>query len=387
MKSNNNTIKRIAPMTRSVLFLISTAALAVILVACGGSSPAESLDKQLESLRKQRSELDERIAKIESKLREKDPIIAVQPVSVATTTLADFEHIIDVRGTVDSRTSVQVTPKTAGQIIKLNIVNGQSVTKGQVIAELDADILRRGIDELQTQLDFSKTLFEKQKRIYEAKAGSEIQYLQAKNTFESLQKRMDQLEEQLAMSRIVAPVSGYVDNVIPKLGENVAPGMPICTIINTSDMRVAVDLSETYVSTVTPGDPVTIIFTETGDTIRTTTSVVSKNISPLNRTFRVEVPLRSLPSSIRPNMTCNVLLNDQTVRKTISLPIAAVQRNGETSFVYTVDDKSMVRRRDVQTGLTSNGSIQIVSGLSAGERVVVRGVLDVAEGQRVSVVQ
>ncbi|HRK04538.1 MAG TPA: efflux RND transporter periplasmic adaptor subunit [Chlorobiota bacterium] len=374
-------------MTRSVLFLISTAALAVILVACGGSSPAESLDKQLESLRKQRSELDERIAKIESKLREKDPIIAVQPVSVATTTLADFEHIIDVRGTVDSRTSVQVTPKTAGQIIKLNIVNGQSVTKGQVIAELDADILRRGIDELQTQLDFSKTLFEKQKRIYEAKAGSEIQYLQAKNTFESLQKRMDQLEEQLAMSRIVAPVSGYVDNVIPKLGENVAPGMPICTIINTSDMRVAVDLSETYVSTVTPGDPVTIIFTETGDTIRTTTSVVSKNISPLNRTFRVEVPLRSLPSSIRPNMTCNVLLNDQTVRKTISLPIAAVQRNGETSFVYTVDDKSMVRRRDVQTGLTSNGSIQIVSGLSAGERVVVRGVLDVAEGQRVSVVQ
>lgn len=374
-------------MTRSVLFLISTAALAVFLVACGGSSPADDLDKQLESLRKQRSELDKQIAELESKQRGKDSRKADQPVTVATTSLADFEHIIDVRGTVDSRTSVQVTPKTAGQIIKLNIVNGQSVTKGQVIAELDADILRRGIDELQTQLDFSKTLFEKQKRIYEAKAGSEIQYLQAKNTFESLQKRMDQLEEQLAMSRIVAPVSGYVDNVIPKLGENVAPGMPICTIINTSDMRVAVDLSETYVSTVTPGDPVTIIFTETGDTIRTTTSVVSKNISPLNRTFRVEVPLRSLPSSIRPNMTCNVLLNDQTVRKTISLPIAAVQRNGETSFVYTVDDKSMVRRRDVQTGLTSNGSIQIVSGLSAGERVVVRGVLDVAEGQRVSVVQ
>lgn len=374
-------------MTRSVLFLIGTVTIAVFLVACGGSSPVDELTKQLESLRKQRSELDKQIATIEKELAGMDTTKTDQPVTVATTALEDFEHIIDVRGFVDSRTSVQVTPKTAGQIIKLNIVNGQPITKGQVIAELDADILRRGIEELETQLDFAKTLYDKQKRIYEAKAGSEIQYLQAKNTYESLQKRMDQLQEQLAMSRVVAPVSGYVDNVIPKLGENVAPGMPICTIVNTSDMRVAVDLSESYVSTVTPGDPVTIIFSETADTVRTTTSVVSKNISPVNRTFRVEIPLRSLPASIRPNMTCNVLLNDQTVRQTISLPIAAVQRNGVTSFVYTVDDKNMVRRRDVKTGLTSNGSIQIVSGLSAGERVVVRGVLDVAEGQRVSVVQ
>ncbi len=198
---------------------------------------------------------------------------------------------------------------------------------------------------------------------------------------------MESLEEQLAMSRIYAPTSGYIDNLTPSVGEMTMPGMPIMTIVNTSDMRVVVDLAESYITTVNAGDRVEIRFPDLRDTIRTTISTVARSVNPSSRTFRVEIPLSKVPPMLRPNTTCEVHITDETMSNTISIPLEAIAREGAKQFVYVVGEKSAVSKREIQTGVVNGGRVQVTGGLQANERVVVRGALDLVDGQRVRIVE
>lgn len=364
-----------------------------IIVVMGLSIAAcsESVDRpaqeQLDSLLKEKSIIESKIEALQEELGKGGTPAVAQSVTVASTALQAFAHVVDVKGTVDSRSSVQITPQMGGRIVKVNVVNGQPIAKGQLLVELDAEIIRKGIEEVKTQLDFAVTMYEKQKRIFEQKAGSEIQYLSAKNQKESLERRLESLNEQLAMSRIVAPTSGFADNVMAKVGENVAPGMPLLTVVNTSDMRIVVDLAETFIGTVTSGDQVTIHYPEIADSLKTRINVVSKSVNPVSRTFRIEIPVRPVPANLRPNTTCRVLINDVTIESTIVVPLAAVLHDNVGAYVYIVDEKSTARRRDVIMGLTSGGGVQLVSGLQVAENVIIRGAADVADGQLVRTVK
>lgn len=365
-------------MVQRLLLLLS---IPVVMIGCTQKTP-EAL---LQEYRAQRAEVDGKIKALEATMKKPEPDRV--PVTVYTVTQANFPHMIDGKGSVESRSSVVVTPRMGGLVTVLNAVNGQTVAKGQLLVELDAEITRRALDEVQTQLDLAVTLYEKQKRIYDSKAGSEVQFLTAKNQKEALERRLASVQEQIAMSKIYAPTSGVIDNVMPKLGENVAPGMPLMTIVNTSDMRIAVDVAETYVANVQPGDPVTMVFSDLGDTIRTSVAIVSRNINPVSRTFRVEIPIRPVPAGLRPNMTASVSINDITLKDAITVPLLAIVRDGKRAFVYVVDDKGVVARRDVTIGYVVGPTAQITTGLAPGERVVTSGVLDVSDGQVVSVVQ
>lgn len=366
--------------------IMSAVVLAVLLLTACSSDSGQSAEKQLDELRKQRSSIDQKIRELEARLNPAEATAGAQPVEVRPVVPQLFQHYVDAKGTVDSRSSVSISPLMGGRVVMLSIANGQAVRKGQLLLEIDNEVIKKGIDEVQVQLDFAVTLYEKQKRIFEMKAGSEIQYLSAKNQKEALERRLESLKEQLTMSRIVAPTSGYVDDLTAKIGENVAPGMPIFTIVNTSDIRVVVDLAEAFIPSVTTGDPVTIYFPDIADSISTRINTVSKSVNPVSRTFRIEIPVTAVPKNLRPNTTCRVVINDVTVPNALVLPLSAVLHDNAGAYAYVVAGKKMARRRPLTTGLTSGGSIEILSGLTPGEMVITRGTTDVADGQLVRVV-
>lgn len=357
----------------------------MILSACSSES-GQSVEKQLEELRKQRASIDQQITQLEAGSNPADKAGGAQPVETLSVAPQLFKHFVDAKGTVDSRSSVMISPLMGGRVDMLRIVNGQAVKKGQLLLELDNEVIKKGIDEVQLQLDFATTVFEKQKRIFDLKAGSEIQYLSAKNQMEALERRLESLREQLSMTRIVAPTSGYIDNLTAKVGENIGPGMPICTIVNTSDMRVVVDLAEAFIPSVSIGDPVAIFFAEISDSMVTKITTVAKSVNPLSRTFRIEISLASMPRNLRPNTTCRVVINDLTIPNALVLPLSSVLHDNVGPYAYVVDSNGLVRRRPLTTGLTSGGSIQILSGIQSGEKVITRGTTDVADGQLVRVV-
>lgn len=371
-------------------YMAITTAAVVLLTACSNNNNPESSTlspaKQLEAYRSQRAKLDEKIKALEATVGKTKATGDKAPVTAYTTRVAPFHHFIVVKGTVDSRSSASIAPKTSGQLTALHVVSGQMVKKGALLAELDADIIRRGMDEVTLQLDFATTLFEKQERIYKQKAGSEIQYLQAKNNKEALEKKLASLKEQLALTRIVAPVSGYVDALIPRAGEIVMAGMPMMTIVNTSHMEVGSDLAETYVNTVNTGDPVVVSFPELNDSLKTQLMGVGHAINPVSRTFRVVIPIRNVPAKLRPNSTCNITINDQTIAKAIAIPLASIVRIEGKSFVYVINN-GVVAKREIQTGIVNSDMTEVVAGLQPDEQIVVRGATNLADGQRVQIIQ
>src|SRR5688572_22850434 len=143
-----------------------------------------------------------------------------------------FSSYIDVQGKVDAEENVALNAEMPGTVAKINVRLGDAVGAGQVLAELDSKVIQQGIAELQGGLELATTMFEKQKNLWDQKIGTEMQYLQAKNQKESLEKKMATLQEQLKMSKIISPISGIVDAIDIKVGQATMPGMPAIRVVN-----------------------------------------------------------------------------------------------------------------------------------------------------------
>src|SRR5690606_9037654 len=134
----------------------------------------------------------------------------------------------------------------------VHVKEGQTVSKGQLLATIDDGGLSSQLQQLKTEAALSKTTFERQKRLWDQKIGSEIQYLQAKANYEAQENTVSQLESQLGKSSIRAPFSGIIDDVIKDQGTVVAPGAgsEIFRIVNLSDMYIDVEVPETYLGSI-----------------------------------------------------------------------------------------------------------------------------------------
>ena len=205
-------------MNTRLSFII--AAVLLLIAASCSTQNEESIDTQLQVLRSQRSGIEAKIKELESKASGTSAASADLPVSVSVVTETPLKHIIDVKGTIESKSTVMLSTQMPGRITGVYVSSGQAVRAGQLLVEVDNEAIKRGIDELRVQLDFARTLYEKQKRVFVQKAGSEIQYLTAKNQLDALERRMESLKEQLAMSRVTDPRAGICDNVTAKIGQN-----------------------------------------------------------------------------------------------------------------------------------------------------------------------
>jgi len=299
-----------------------------------------------------------------------------------------FKRFVDVQGTVESQKASTISTKMAGQIVKVYVQTGSSVKTGDMLLKIDDQLMLKGLDEAQNGLEFATTMYEKQKRLWEQKAGSEVQYLMAKNQKEQLEKRISSIKEQLEYSKIIAPFSGVIDGVVPKEGELVSPGLPLIKLTSMSDVKVTAEVSESYVSSMNTGDPVIIHFPDLNLNIEAKISVITRLISSTNRTFKVEIRLPSVPAGMRPNLFCSVSINDITKNNVILAPLAYVQKAGERSFVFVAEDGNGIvkaKKVFVKTGLSYKDKIEILEGLKPGDKIITAGAFDVADGQTVSV--
>src|SRR5690606_31179585 len=175
-------------------------------------------------------------------------------------------------------------------------------SKGQVLAQIDNSVIVRNIESMEAQLKLATSVYERQKNLWDQKIGTEVQFLQAKTNKESLEKQLASLKEQADKTRIKAPITGTVDAVIVKTGENIAPGMPALRVVNTSDLRIKTQVSEAYVTNIKKGNRAMVTISELKKEIEAKVTFVGKTIDRLSRTFDVEIALPE-DANLRPNMT------------------------------------------------------------------------------------
>ena len=364
-------------------------AMGLILAACG----PRSNEAQLARLERQREELTEKIEKLKQEIAQKaNPAVKhekVMNVEISPVKKEIFQHFIQVQGIVESDNNVLVAPQSSGVVKRIHISAGSKVSKGQLLAELDGSILESSIAEVESGLQLARTIFERQQRLWNKNIGSEIEFLQAKNNKESLEKRLKTLEEQYKMTKIFAPLSGTVDEILIKEGEMAAAGMGAIRVVQLSNLKIVVDLSEVYISRVNNGDFVHVSIPVIDREFDLRVDAVSQVIDPNNRTFQVEIKIPRSQSGIKPNMLAVLTINDYTNGEALVVPLNIVQETGLERFIFVAEQNSadwVARRRSVKTGETYNDRVEILSGLQEGEHVVTFGYQNLADGQSLAVV-
>ncbi|GAB3194047.1 RND family efflux transporter MFP subunit [Pontibacter aydingkolensis] len=367
---------------------ISSMAILLGLAACGGNDDKE---KQLEELKAEQEKIEEQIATLEAELKADGKVVATQkktvPVSVETVSQDTFRHYLEVQGRVDFDQNVLVSAKVPGVLTSMRVQRGDRVSKGQTMATIDAQVLEQNLAEVRTRLELANIAFEKQKNLWDQKIGTEMQYLTAKNNKEALERSLATLQQQRDQYNIKAPISGVVDDVIPNAGEAVAPGVGIIRVVNTQGGKIVAEVSEAYQDKLNKGDDAVVFFPDLNREVETRVEVVGSYINPTSRTFKVELSLKNGSQiNLKPNMVAVVRIQDYKNEGVIVLPVNLVQRDEKTEYVYVAKkegDKYVAARKEIKTGMSYKGEVEVLSGLDANDQIITAGYQNVNEGQPV----
>jgi RND family efflux transporter MFP subunit len=361
------------------------AGIILFLVACS-SKEGDKKAKLLE-LKKEHDKLSQEIVKLEKELTPANTVIATK-VNVSTLTKNLFEHYIEVQGRIDGNENIAVSPRNQGGVVTRILVHeGDAVTKGQVLAELDAEVLKQQLKDLQNRLAFATDIFNRQKILWEQKIGSEVQYLKAKNDMESAQNGIATLEDQIKMSVITSPIDGTVEDIPIKVGQmsSSASPIPAFRVVNFSKAKALADVGEAYSSKVKTGDQVKVFMPDLNQEVEQRVTFASKYINPVNRTFLVEVALPVSNLIYRANMIAVLKIKDYSNPNALSIPQHYIQTSrDEGQFVFVAveeNGKKIVQKRTVIPFISFNGLTEIVGGLNEGDKIITAGYKDLYQGQ------
>lgn len=366
------------------IIILSTAAL--IFAACGDQPQGlEAKKAELKSLKGQLTELKTQISTLESEVAKLDTTTeGGVPVRVLELIASPFSHYIEQPGNVTSKQNVTMSSEMGGVVKAVLVEEGQWVNKGQAIVQLDASVLVNQVEELRQSADLAQTTFERQDNLWKKGIGSEIQYLQAKNQHQSLQKKLAAMEAQLDKMELSAPISGRVDEIFFNVGELAAPGMPALRVVNARQVQVEANVAERYANSLRKNDEVHIEFKALGIERTAPISFVGQVINPQSRTFMVKIDLDNQSGEVKPNSIASLRIQDFAVDSAMVLPSEVIKRDMRGDFVFMAKGNK-AQKTYIEVGRSYKDQSRVLSGLSFGDRVITAGYNEVADGSTIDI--
>ena len=376
----------------------------VFLVACGdkGGKSVEALIEKgdMEALNAKKTELaaalreqEAKIEQIEAFIASKDSTKKLPLVSLYKIESKDFSHFVELQGSVETNQNILVYPEFSGKLLNFTVGMGDKVSKGQTVANIDDGGLRKQLNQVEQKAKLSKTTYERRKRLWEQKIGSEIEFLAAETQYLADMEMVKQMQEQVGKTVVKAPFTGVIDETLADEGQIVVPGAtPLFRIVNLSDMFIKADIPEKYLSTIKKGRTVKVDLPVLDTTIETKIEKVSNYINPANRTFRVEVNVPNADGTIKPNLTAKLMINDYRNEKAILIPQSLISENSEgEQYVYRANSSdtktSIVQKAFITTGVKQGDYIEVLDGLAIDDAVVQEGARTVKDNQEVEIIK
>jgi membrane fusion protein (multidrug efflux system) len=383
--------------------LLSLTLLTFLLISCGDNKEQSIEDiiatDNLETIRQKRAtivtqqqEINNKIKQLDDKISELDKSKKIPLITTFTVQQEVFNHYLELQGSVQTKQNLVIYSEIPGILLRVYVKEGQRVSKGQLLASIDDGGMEQQVAQLQIQADLAKTTFERQERLWDKKIGSEIQYLQAKSSYEAQQKAVSQLKSQLEKSSVRAPFSGVIDDVISEQGSVVSPGQSqLMRIVNLRDMYIETDVPESYISSVSKNKDVLVEFPVLGKTMNAKIRQTGNFINPANRTFKIEIAVPNKDRAIKPNLTAKLKINDYTNENAILIPqdIISENANGE-QYIYVVKDKNgkyaIADQVIIETGKTQGDVIEVLKGLEKNDvEIIQEGARSVRNQQEVEI--
>jgi len=297
-----------------------------------------------------------------------------------------FQHTVVLQGTVKTDQNLMLNAEFLGKVKAIYVKEGQAVKKGDLLLSIDDGGLSQNVALLKTQLELAKTIYLRQKRLWDQNIGSEIEYLQAKAAFESQENSYEQLKKQLDKASLYAPFSGRIDDIVAEVGQLVSPSInPLLRLINLQSMYVDVDVPERYFTAIEKGTIANVEIPSFKHSYQSRVTHKGTNINPGNRTFKVTLAAdKSL--ALAPNTITVVKLVDYQKSDALVIPLEVVSENFEgTQYVYVVTESNKAEKRFIETGLIEGDVVEVISGLSPEDRVIDEGARLVKENENVRI--
>jgi len=293
-----------------------------------------------------------------------------------------FNHYIEVSGAAEAINAAYISPEINGQVKEIYVKEGEKVTKGQVLLKINSSIIESSIKELETALELAKTVYEKQKQLWDKNIGSEIDYLQAKNSKESLESKLETLDAQADMAIIKAPIDGIIDDVFIKEGELAIPGMLAIQLVNLESLYIKDDVSEAYLTKVKKGDMVQLEFPSyPGLNMEVPVHRIGNVVKSANRTFVVQLKIKNPDATIKPNVLAKIKINDYSVDDALLLPSLIIKQDLTGSYVYMLNsENNQARKVYIETGISYKDQTMITHGINSGDQVIIKGFNQVSDG-------
>ena len=334
------------------------------------------------------SNLEKKLVDIEEKMSQLDPSVFERPKKLVTglrISTGDFKRFIELQGAVKADETVYVSSETGGRITNLTVKDGDYVRRGVLIASIDLEALDKQLAEVEKSLELARQVYERQERLWNQNIGTELQYLQAKNNVERLEKSIETLEFQKTKSNVYAPISGEVSMVNKEPGEVAGPGEPIATLLNIRKLNISIDIPENLLPAVKRGDLVDVQIPAIDYQKQHRIKRIGAQVNPTNRTIPVEVEVFNTNGLIKPNLLATMHVKDLEINDAITIPTTLLQQEVSGKyFVYTIgtdeEENKMVEKILVEPGESYEGNIVIKNGLTIDHVLVDKGSRQVSEG-------
>ena len=378
----------------------------LLFIQCGSSDKQTTAEiiasNDLAAIQKKKAEVVKNMNTLKQELESLNEVIGQLDneqkfllVTSIETKVAPYEHFVSFQGTLETDKNIVMYPEIPGLLKSIKVVEGQRVKKGDVLAIISDSGLVDQLQQLEIQLTLAKTTYERQNRLWEQKIGSEMQFLQAKTQYLSLEKSIAQMKDQVAKTTITAPFDGIVDHILADVGSSLAPGMtPVVRVINLDEMKVSAQIPEIHLNNIKKAAKVAVNIPVLNKTLPAEINAVGNFINPNNRSFRVEIGLENSIGDLKPNMTVMLNINDYKNETAILVPSKNIlEDQAGAKYVYTLErapgQEGMYKaiKTFVKTGKNSDNKTEILEGLSAGDQIVEDGIRLVKDQQLVKIIQ
>ena len=383
---------------------IFTLLLIIIISGCNSSRNAsiESLIESgdLDQLKKRKKEYVDAMNTMKVELNEINNGISLLDENEKLTLVSKYEiqqtvfnTYIEAQANLKTRKNVIILPEFQGTLEKVLVREGQKVKKGQLLAEINDSGLNEQYEQMIIQADFAKENFERTQRLWDKNIGSEMQYLKSKTDYETSKKIVEQMKDRLSKTKIYAPFSGEIDEIISNVGSNLIPGVSqILRLVNLDRIYAESFVSEKYISFINEGTEAIVKIPLLNAEIESSVNQTGNFINPSNRTFRIEVPMENFDNRIKQNLDAKIKINIYKKNDAIVIPLRIVREDAlGKNFVYLMTENNkegvyLTSKRFITLGNRSEDKVEVIEGLNLGDIVVLEGAYSVEDSQRVKLI-
>ncbi len=317
----------------------------------------------------------------------------VKTVNVRTSMISpsNFNSFVRVVGTVETSDDINISAEVSGKVLRYYVEEGESVREGETILKIDDSKLTQEHARLEALTAQARENYERLKKIFEDGIGSEIDYLNAKYTFDQSASSLESIKVDLANTSIKAPFSGIVEEIMFEVGEMVNPGAATIRLIGEENYKITAGVPARYASAIAQGDQVDIWFdTQYADTLSERINFVGNSINPQNRTFRIEIDLDQT-EGMKVDMISNIRLSTLVESNVVVVSEEFIySKDGRyVSYVLAENEegKAIAREKVVTLGPSYRSNVIVESGLEPGEELITIGSAFLNNGMRINVIE